>query len=592
MILKWLFPTFVTGLLLTTSCKDYLEKPFGVAFNEDSVFARYENVQKAVYEMYSSSSPYYLGLVLNTTRLSGSMLDACTDFGSSFRSNAGYGAHKFNKGTVLAEELTNSVIGEDRFANHYTAIRRAFILLERIDEVPDASSEQKNRIKAEAQTMIAFQYFELMRRYGGVPLIKKRLDPSLDDRLVARSSLEDIYNYIIELLDKAVANPDFAARYDGQEFGRMTKAFAYGLKAKAALLVASPLFNTDHPYIELPGHNELICLNKPYDSNRWKTAYDYAESAINYCESNGYALVNTSDVYKNYTIAYQYKPSAGNTEIIWGTMGVPNTEFKYFMPRGLPMSGYSANIPSQNLVEKYRNRDDSKIDWAATSTTPLRTAPNDPTGPYKNLDPRFQQTIFCNGATYYTNVAIQNYDHETRSLNGNNGPGKASAQWAYFLRKHIYGYEDKSITQKVFQPMASYMRLAELYLASSEALNEFLSAPDSRVISRINMVRSRSGMPPLSASMTKEEMRSRIQDEWGVEFAFEEYRFWDLKRWKLGDVFKGPIYDLRVKKWNDNTYTYSRYKYEDRVFFDWYYLHPLPPTEINKQYGLIQNPGW
>ena len=99
-------------------------------------------------------------------------------------------------------------------------------------------------------------------------------------------------------------------------------------------------------------------------------------------------------------------------------------------------------------------------------------------------------------------------------------------------------------------------------------------------------------MPGLPAGLSKEEMQKRLQDEWAIEFVFEEYRFFDLKRWKLGDVFKGPVYDVKVKKFNNNTYTYTKYKYEDRPFYDWYYLHPFPPSEVNLGYGLIQNPGW
>ena len=153
------------GSMMTSSCnKDFLEKPFSVTFNEDSVFVKYENTIKLVNDMYNAG-PYYLQLavgVTSTTRLGGSMLESATDFGGSFRANANYGAHKFNFGTVDAEWLSNSKTGEDIYSNHYKTIRKAFTLLGRIDEVPDAAPAQKERIKAEAQTMIAFQYFELM----------------------------------------------------------------------------------------------------------------------------------------------------------------------------------------------------------------------------------------------------------------------------------------------------------------------------------------------------------------------------------------------------------------------------------------------
>lgn len=587
---------YITALVLFSElfifqgCKrDYLEKPFGVNFNEDSVFAKYENAQKMVFDLYALK-PYYLDLYVSassTTRLGGSLLDCATDMGCSFRLNANYGAHKFNAGTVQAEWLSNNPQGEDVYGDHYKTIRKAFILLERIDEVPDAPADQKERIKAEAQTMIAFEYFRLMQRYGGVPLVKKRLVPGTDDINLSRAPLADVYNYIIEMLDAAIANSAFAARYEGLDFGRLSKAFAYALKAKAALWVASPLFNTSQPYMDFGEHNDLICMMSD-DPARWQTAVNYAQEAINYCESNGYAIINTPNVNLNYTISYQYRPNQGNTEAIWATMQVSNPSMNYWNPRGAPFSGYQANMPSLNMVAKYQNKDGSYVNW----DTPITTPPNDPTYPYKNLDPRFNQTVMYNGLEVYPGAFFENYDGETATLNGKNGPAASSSQFAHTLRKHVFGYEDRVLTKKTWQPMCMQMRLTDLYMIYAEALNETLTAPDDRVLQKINIIRTRSGMPGIPAGLSKEDMRRRIQDEWAIEFAYEDYRFFDLKRWKLGDVFKGPIYDLHIKKMSNGTFVYTKYKFEDRPFFDWYYLHPLPPSEVNLQYGLVQNPGW
>lgn len=589
-----IFVTSIIVLLLTvftSSCKkDFLEKPFSITFNEDSVFVKYENAQKLVVDMYALR-PYYMELYVSAgsnTRLAGSLLDCATDVGCSFRLNANYGAHKFNFGTVDAEWLSNNQQGEDVYGDHYKTIRKAFTLIDRIDEVPDAPASEKERIKAEAKTMIAFQYFELLKRYGGVPLVTKKLNPQLDDVNLSRAPLKDVYSYIIQMLDEAIANPAFAARYDGVDFGRLNKAFAYGLKARAALWMASPLFNTATPYMDFGANNELICLMS-YDPQRWEVAAQYALEAINFCEANGYSMVNTPNTNLNYTISYQYRPNAGNTEVIWATMGVTNPTHAYWIPRGTPFSGgYSANLVSLNFVEKYQNKDGSYIDWDQE----IRTPANDPTAPYKNLDPRFYQTVMYNGLTLYTNATIQYFEHETPSKAGNNSPTKAKTQFSHQVRKHVYGYEDRPLTQKTWQPMCSQMRLTDLYMIYAEALNETMGAADGRVVDAVNKIRNRSGMPDIPAGLSRDEMRKRIQDEWAIEFAFEDYRFFDLKRWKLGAVFKGPIYDVAVKKWNDNTYTYTKYKYEDRPFYDWYYLHPLPPSEVNLQYGLVQNPGW
>lgn len=575
------------------SCnKDFLEKPFGVTFNEDSVFAKYENAKKLVNELYTLQ-PYYLELVVSSssnpaTRLNGSLLQSATDLGGSLRLNANYFAHKINFGTVQAEMLSGTRYGEDNYSNHYLTIRKGFTLIDRFDEVPDAPANEKARVKAEAKTMIAFEYFQLMKRYGGVPLITKKLLPGLDDVDIPRSPVEDIYNYIIKMLNEAIAIPEFPSQSNGLDFGRLNKAFAYGLKAKAALYIASPLFNSATPYMDFGANNKLISLGS-YDVKRWETAAKYAEEAINYSEANGYAIINTPNTNLNYTISYQFRPSQGNTEIMWATLQESNPSLRYWVPRGAPFSGgYSSNLTSINFVEKYQNKDGSYVDWDNVITTPA----NDPTFPYKNLDPRFNQTIMYNGLTLYPGATIQFYNHETASLNGSNSPAKAGTQWSHQVRKHIYGFEDRGQSQKTWQPICSQMRLTDMYMMYAEALNESLSQPDSRVLSKINTIRNRSGMPNIPTGLSKDDMRKKIQDEWAIEFAFEEYRYFDLKRWKLGDVFKGPIYDVNVKKFNNNTYTYTKYKYEDRAFFPWYYLHPFPPSEVNLLYGLIQNPGW
>jgi hypothetical protein len=585
------FLLLVLIAVLSGSCtKDFLQKPFAVTFNEDSVFTKFENAQKLVNDMYALR-PYYLVLSVNTVpqaRLNGSLLESGTDFGCSLRLNANYFAHKMNFGTIQAEEMSNGIAGEDIYSDHYKTIRKAFTLIDRIDEVPDAPVGQKERIKAESKTMIAFQYFELIKRYGGVPLVTKRLDPAKDDINIARAPLADVYAYIIKLLDEAIAVPEFAARYDGLDFGRLNKAFAYGMKARAALFIASPLFNTATPYMDFGANNKLICMGSN-DPTRWDTAAKYADDAIKFCEANSYAIVNTANTNLNYTISYQYRPNQGNTEMMWATVKISNPSMAYWNPRGTPfVGGFSPNLVSVNMVEKYQNKDGSYVNWNNVITTP----PNDPTAPYKNMDPRFNQSVMFNMQEVYPTAFFAFYEHETPALAGANSTSKASSQWAHQVRKHVYGYEDRTITQKTWTPMCSIMRLTDLYMIYTEALNESLPAPNAAVLARINVIRNRSGMPNIPAGLTKEAMRQKIQDEWGIEFAFEEYRYFDLKRWKLGNVFKGPIYDLKVKKFNNNTYTYTKYKYEDRPFYDWYYLHPFPPSEVNLQYGLLQNPGW
>jgi len=579
-----LFPLYI---ITFSSCSNYLEYPLMNEFNEDSVFTRRVNVEKFLSQMYAYNVNK---LPFGGERLDRSMLDACSDIGSGLYLASGYGAHKINKGTAMPEWLSNNTTGEDVFSYHYKAIRMGWKLLERTDEVPDATTAQKNRIKADAKTLIAMHYFELMKRYGGVPLVKKAFN-SPNESIIQRSPIVDVYKYIVQLCDEIIAAPDFPIVLSRNDLGHTSKALAFGLKAKTLLFAASPLFNNDRPYMDNFGaNNNLICM-MPYNKELWKDAADAYLTAIDSCEAAGLAITDIGDVDKNYTAAYLYAPSKGNTELIMVYMAAEFGNYLNWYPRGIPMNGYSSNVPTFNYVEMFQTKDGNYRDWDTDTITPV----NDPTYPYKNLDARFKQIICYNGMEFYPGVTLAIYDDKDgkKTSEGRNG-SFANAQFAHYNHKYIVGFEDRIVNAKTWRPMTVYMRLTELYLSRAEALNEYYDAPVQEVFDRLDFIRNRSGMPPLDQTRikTKEQMREQIKKERAIELGWEDSRYFDLKRWKMGENFRGPIWDLKVRKLANNKYTYKKYIYENRYWSNHYYLHPFPPSEVNKQYGLIQNPGW
>lgn len=595
--LKFITIVLATGyVLITPSCENYLEFPLVSEFNEDSVFSKRINVEKYLMQMYVYNNAK---LPFASSRLDRSLLDAASDIGSSLYVQSAYGAHKFNKGTVTAEWVSNQSMGEDLFEYHYKAIRIGWKLIERVDEVPDATQAQKDRIKADAKTMIAMHYFEMLKRYGGVPLVKKALLNSAD-AAIPRSSIDETYKYIVQLCDEVISAPNFPVVIkDRNEFGRASKALAMGIKSRTLLLVASPLFNNNRPYLDNLGANSnLICLMN-FDNERWKLAADAALQAIDSCESStsGMMLTNTGNVDMNYTYAYQQFPSKGNTEMIMVYLGSATNNFLNWKPRGAPFNGFSSNVPTFNYVEMFQKKDGTYRDWDNDTISPV----NQPSYPYKDLDPRFAQIIGFNGQIYpeLTSASLEVYDDASGNPLGKNGK-KASAQFTHYLNKFIYGYLDNTsfTAPKAWRPYTPYLRLTELYLNRAEALNEYNgdenSKPIDEVYARLNAIRQRSGMLDLDENVfnTKAKMRELIQRERAIELGFEDTRFFDLKRWRLGAKFRGPIYDLKIKKLANNRYTFKKYIYENRPWFENYYLHPFPVSEVNKQYGLIQNPGW
>ena len=588
--MKHKLPFFLIVLLTSSilglnSCKKFLEMPAQTSFNVDSVFSSYQNAERLLFDLYQFQGRA-LATALNS-KLGLASVSTITDEAICFTAQNGYTANNVYAGSVNSTWFTvNGANGEDVYDNHWRTIRKALILKQNIDRVPDAPADVKGRVKGECNAMLALEYFELFKRYGGVPIVKSALNDA-EQFNIPRAPVDSVYNHIISLCDEAIANPNFPARVpDEKEFGRLTKAFVYGLKSRTMLYAASPLFNNDKPYQDFGKNNKLISFMK-YDKNLWSIAAKSARDAITYAEQNGYGIVRTFGVTRNYKVACEDVPKAGNIEVMYGTFQGINQSRNYWTGRGTNMNGFAATEPTQNHVEKYQNTNGTSVNWNTTITTPV----NDPTAPYKNLDPRFHLSVAYNGCLWVTTTPTYNleiYDGVDASVpNGRNGPIVARTQFSYFTRKWLNGLE----VAGVWTPMSPYMRLAEMYLNLAEASNE-ANGPSAEVFAALDVIRSRSGMPNVSRTLDQAGLRNFIENERSIELYLENHRYFDVKRMMKGEVFKGPIFDVRVIRQRNNTYTYTKYKYHDRAWFTHWYLHPFPNNEVNKGYGLIQNPGW
>jgi hypothetical protein len=577
------------SLLVPISCKDYLEMPKQGSFNKDAVFANIRNTEIYLYSLYQYVPKILYGWS-NPAGLNGPSRVTISDEGICglyfYRSNDVY------VGAVNSSWFTTAN-GEDIFSWHWTTIKRCIVMLQNIDNVPDATPEIKGRYKGECNAIMALEYLEMFKRYGGLPIVKDLINFTENPK-IPRESIDATYKYIISLCDAVIANPDIPAIITNQiEFGRATKAWAYGIKARAALYAASPLFNSATPYLDFGENNKLICYTN-YDVNRWKTARDYALDAIQFCESNGYAMVTSFGINRNYTVACEKYPNNGNTELIIATLKNPGLEenvagsalvYTAWKAKGLAAAG-GRNMVNHNAVEFYQNTDGSRVNWEQKITT----APNDPTAPYKNLEPRFQQSIGYNGALWQTAplLKLEFYDPgETGVISGINGMIKTTNTSNYGFHKYYHDFEASTAG---YMPLNPIMRLAEMYTIAAEASNEF-QGPNAKAFDLIDVIRTRSGMPKLDRTMSQTSLREAIRNECAVEFFAEDHRYFDLKRWKTPDPFK-KIYNLKILKYMNNTYTYEKYLSQTRVWNDFWYLHPFPLAEVLKNYGLIQNPGW
>lgn len=625
-------------------CSDFMEFPPAATFNIDSVFSKYTNVEKLVYNMYSYPVPLNFdtrGHGASGTRMAGgSFASAITDEGQSFHVQSGYQVQRYYTGNVdagYAASWTGTNKGEDDYLAKWSTIRKAYVLIENVDRTPDATTEQKERIKGEAKLMIGVVYFEMFKRYGGVPIIRKTFTggENSDAINLPRATLEETYNFMMETLDDVTKNYQnvLPANYNERpdEFGRFPMALAYAVKARAALYAASPLYNTSKPYSDALGDNSnLICFMKQ-DKERWKVAADFATEAINYCLQNGYAMIDLEtdrENAMNYTNANINYPSKGNTEVIWGISQANGSWPYHTMVRTFPgtVSGYASNLVPVNQVERYEIDDDTEPgkykswDEQQTFLTGISPTEADAAKAKKTLaaaarkayeeprlDPRFYASVIYNGDDKYGKWGplgevdmADAFADDGSPLVTNNGQlseGKNRTTILQYVRKFHRGYEGNEFAMK---PLNIYFRMAELYLIRAEALNEYHPKPTSEVHSDLNFIRNRSGMCNVKSDADQTEMREIVARERNVEMFYEDQRWFDLRRTlKSAEKIPVMIYKIQIRKWYRNAsdkqpykITYDKVPYQKRYWSNHWYMNPFPKSEINKFYGLIQNPGW
>jgi len=637
--------------LFSNSCRDFMEFPPSVSFNIDSVFSKYTNAIRMVNDMYNYPVPLNFDTRTfgsNGTRMGGgSFASSLTDEGQPFDVQQGYQVQRYYNGNVepsTCASWTSSYKGEDDYAQKWITIRKAYIILENIDRVPNATfpttqgispENQKLRIKAEAKLMIGLVYFEMLKRYGGVPIVTRAFSASdsKDVMQSKRATFQQTYDFIIGLLNDVMTN--YAGVLPARttvatEFGRFPMSFAYALKARVELYAASPLFNTNQPFSTALGENSnLICFMN-YDKERWKKAADAATAAIDYCLANEYKVVDVEDQRDNalnYTVANINYPYKGNTEVIWGILQTANGNWGYYNQiRNLSYSGtfgYATNLVPLNQVERYELKSNVSGQYKSWNSVQTFNIPAIPTGtsaidggkivaaaarkPYEGLDPRFYASIAYNGLIDYGNEPVIDMadawidgngkpDSIFQNLCGRNGTRISRVSVLHYVRKFTKGWE---LRENSMIPLNIYMRMAELYMIRAEALNEY-EGPSAQVEEDLNLIRTRSGMPNVQTGTTQAQMREIIAHERNIEFFYEDQRWFDLRRTlKSEKEIPVEIYKIAIKKWYRSAtsnwpykITYEKQLYSTRVWYNKWYMNPFPSQEIDKGYGLIQNPGW
>lgn len=511
-------------------------------------------------------------------RVGGDFLDAGT--ADAMPSRIGTPVENYTNGRISLIQNPDGYWG-----NSYAGIRQANILLANIDSVPTPTPGalvQIKAYKAEARFIRAFLYFELLKRYGGVPLIGNRIFTLNDDLELPRNTFEEVVNYIASECD--LAKTDLLADNavpDG-ELGRIPRGAAIALKCRVYLYAASPFFNggaTDGP-LKTRG----IIGYPSADPARWQKVIEAAEElrAINY-----YALQSS---FNNVFLTRK------NTEIILAkqtpldfSLETNNAPVGY-APNGSQSGGRTS--PTQNFVDAFPMRNGLSI------ADP--TSGYNPANPYAGRDLRFGATVFYNKATTSSSDSSRWLSRDVETFEGGRDrPNNSSIQTktGYYLRKFL-GNFTTSQTYSNQSHNFPYFRFAEILLNYAEALNE--TGQVEKAVDQIKLIRARAGTIAgtgsrygIKAGITQAEMRELVRAERRIELAFEEHRFWDVRRWKIANQeLNGPLFGMKITKTGTNTFTYERVQVGTMVFSDKLYLMPIPYDEIVKNLKLEQNPGW
>ncbi|MCY7351447.1 MAG: RagB/SusD family nutrient uptake outer membrane protein [Cytophagaceae bacterium] len=535
--------------------------------------------------------------------------------------------------TTITEGRSNPadigwVNGTISWPNMYSRIRAANLALKNLEKPQFTNPLMAERLTGEAKFMRAYYYHQLVRYFGGVPIIDRPYELGEADYLAPRNTMEECINFIVKNCDEA------AKLLDGKSLaaGRASKAAALALKSRILLYAASDLYDattaksksTTHAAFAKP---ELMGYVGGSRADRWQKARDAAKAVLD-LTAYGYQTNLTAPVTKdegtaNY-MSMAMARNGGERELLFARYFI-NAKQEGGGRQGLfngpnGYNNWAGNTPVSLLVDDYEMMDGTKFSWSDPTKAAM---------PYANRDPRFYSTFLYDGAPWKPRTAsvaakdpanqIQTGQYEV--LDGTSkkvtafglDTRKSSVEdWngsytGYYMRKFIDANPaivDQNTWQQVPWPVFRY---TEAMFNYAEALLEL--GQDAEARTWLNKIRFRAGMPALTE--TGPALKERYRNERRVEMVFEEQRYHDARRWMIAPVTLSrkangisiigtlkPGKSVTLYKYDPTSYDYN-YKVieidpgkENRAWLDKMYFLPISRDEINRNNKLVQNPGY
>lgn len=535
------------GLMFTsqflTSCHDLLEKDPTDSYSETVAWSSESSLDMYVTYLYKP-----LNGSSNFSSLS--LTDGYTDlvkYGNGVPQT--WSAHNkilLQQNTITSDNNPMSSWGL------YTDIFRENVFLRDAGIYGNKFSEDFLNIRiAEIRFIRAVNYARMIRIFGGVILRDETNGvDSEGQKDKARATEAESWDFVLKDLEFAARH--LPKEWDSKWDGRLTKGAAYAYMCRTALF-----------------------------AKRWDVAITAADEI---------KKLNKYDLMDNYEDVFKV---AGNKEIIFSIAykipDMPHYFDRYFAPDG--KQGIRRAVPTSELVDSYDMADGTPFSWSGSMA-------NDP---YVGREPRFYASIIYNGATWkekkiYTYVDAENGFAAYRD---NMNPGEKQTVTGYFIRKYLQennaDFDDKGSDQFWIE-----MRYAEVLLNLAEALAEQdYSKNQDDALEALNEVRERVNLPKRTTEEApdKDSFMKLLRKERICELAFEGFRYWDLRRWRLaGEVIDGKqAHGTKITKKDDNTYTYEQVSCDDninRFFPERYYLLPIPVDELQNNPLCENNAPW